>query len=71
MSIVIVLIAIMKLTLAIKPAAIVMQTTIIKSTVIVMTMTIIKAAGMRILTQRPKAATAGYIEELRQMTGSM
>ena len=72
MSIVIVLTAIMKLTPAIKPTAIVMQTTIIKSTVIVMTMTIIKAAaGMRTLTQRPKAATAGYIEELRQMTGSM
>ena len=35
-------------------------------------MTIIKAAaGMRTLTQRPKAATAGYIEELRQTTGSM
>ena len=35
-------------------------------------MTIIKAAaGMRTLTQRPKAATAGYIEELRQMTESM
>lgn len=35
-------------------------------------MTIIKAAaGMRTLTQRPKAATAGYIEELRQMTVSM
>lgn len=72
MSIVIVLTAIMKLTPAIKPAAIVMQTTIIKSTVIVMPMTIIKAAaGMRTLTQRPKAATAGYIEELRQMTVSM
>lgn len=53
MSIVIVLIAIMKLTHAIKPTAIVMQTTIIKLTVIVMTMTIIKAAaGMRTLTQR-------------------
>ena len=63
---------IMKLTPAIKPTAIVMQTTIIKSTVIVMPMTIIKAAaGMRTLTQRPKAATAGYIEELRQMTVSM
>ena len=37
-----------------------------------MSMTIIKAAaGMRTLTQRPKAATAGYIEELRQTTGSM
>lgn len=73
MSIVIVLTAIMKLTPAIKPTAIVMQTTIIKSTVIVMPMTIIKAAaGMRTLTQRPKAATAGYyIEELRQMTVSM
>lgn len=72
MSIVIVLTAIMKLTPAIKPTAIVMQTTIIKSTVIVRPMTIIKAAaGMRTLTQRPKAATAGYIEELRQMTGSM
>lgn len=72
MSIVIVLTAIMKLTPAIKPTAIVMQTTIIKSTVIVMPMTIIKAAaGMRTLTQRPKAATAGYIEALRQMTGSM
>lgn len=69
---VIVLTAIMKLTPAIKPTAIVMQTTIIKSTVIVMPMTIIKAAaGMRTLTQRPKAATAGYIEELRQMTVSM
>ena len=35
-------------------------------------MIIIKAAaGMRTLTQRPKAATAGYIEELRQTTGSM
>ena len=63
MSIVIVLTAIMKLTPAIKPTAIVMQTTIIKSTVIVMPMTIIKAAaGMRTLTQRPKAATAGNIE---------
>ena len=72
MSIVIVLTAIMKLTPAIKPTAIVMQITIIKLTVIVMQMTIIKAAaGMRTLTQRPKAATAGYIEELRQMTGSM
>ena len=72
MSIVIVLTAIMKLTPAIKPTAIVMQTTIIKSTVIVMPMIIIKAAaGMRTLTQRPKAATAGYIEELRQTTGSM
>ena len=72
MSIVIMLTAIMKLTPAIKPAAIVMQTTIIKSTVIVMTMTIIKAAaGMRTLTQRPKAATAGYIEALRQTTESM
>ena len=49
-----------------------MQTTIIKSTVIVMPMTIIKAAaGMRTLTQRPKAATAGYIEALRQTTESM
>lgn len=35
-------------------------------------MTIIKAAaGMRTLTQWPKAATVGYIEELRQTTGSM
>lgn len=60
MSIVIVLTAIMKLTPAIKHTAIVMQTTIIKA-----------AAGMRTLTQRPNAATAGYIEELRQMTVSM
>ena len=60
MSIVIVLTAIMKLTPAIKPTAIVMQTTIINA-----------AAGMRTLTQRPKAATAGNIEELRQTTGSM
>ncbi len=73
MSIVIVLTAIMKPDTCNKTYSYSnAKTTIIKSTVIIMAMTIIKAAaGMRTLTQRQKAATAGYIEELRQMTGSM
>lgn len=72
MSIVIVLKAIIKPTVIIKPITIVMMTAVIKPMTIIMPTAIIKAAaGMRTLTRRLKAAIVGYIKEHRQTTESM